>query len=922
MKRRIKLFSGFVLYLFCVFLVLQTYPVFSRNGSVKAGEPPAPFVSERRLQTLPGRMSSEVRSQTTDTQTAVSPVTLWAATTFTIGQNFTGNNPSVFIPPDTMGAVGPNHIVQTLNGRYVAYDKTGVLQQTSTLDEFWANAGVPPINYSFDPRIVYDKYSDRWFAAAVDNGGTANNFLVAVSSSNDPTAGWTGFAIDADTDNTHWADFPMLGVNQNVVVIVANMFPISNGSDVAHVLVLPKSDLTAAVPSVANHTLFEDIALTDIGFAAQPVFDQDNGTLPLSILSAYNKPAGLLKISSIGGPVSAPILNTTGGLIAVTARNVPPDIDQPGTKVDIDTGDNRFSGNVIQQQIPGRTNPSLWGVHSVAIAGRAAVEWYEIDAVTNAVIQSGIISDTALAFNYPSIAVNNTGDVVIGLSGGSPGTFMSTYVAVGHPNGGATTFSAPVQIRAGVSDYEQLDGTGRNRWGDYSATVVDPSDDQHFWTFQEFVSSTDRWGIQITEIIIAARDYGDLPDTSAATGPGDYQTINTGSGPYHVVTDTLRIGATIDADSNGQPTATADGDDIDGIDDEDGVTMPGSLSAGQTAVFTVTVTNTSGTNAILYSFADWNKDGDFNDMGEAVTQPVVSGTVAGAVNVNFTVPLTATAGSSLGVRFRFSTDTSLDATGAASNGEMEDYLVTVDPCTITTMHTVVIDGSLADWCANTELLQSDTRPIIGTQDLYTTWDATHIYIAWDGSDWNSDGDLWVYFYATNSVGTTTSVNGAHTLPIGITGGGVDYALVVTDTLNAQLYNWNGSNWAAATFNGTVSSNSRVTEIGIPRTDINIPSGASMALLAFAESEGANTSWASFPTVNPIGTAFTQAIQWGATGTGVTPNNFSVGGNGPTAVSLQTVTAVVPKRSQAIWLGLLLGITWGIMFMWRRQSWDR
>ncbi|HID22003.1 MAG TPA: hypothetical protein EYP14_06335, partial [Planctomycetaceae bacterium] len=41
------------------------------------------------------------------------------------GLNFTGSTLSEagFTPPDTMGAVGPNHIVELLNGRYAVYDK-------------------------------------------------------------------------------------------------------------------------------------------------------------------------------------------------------------------------------------------------------------------------------------------------------------------------------------------------------------------------------------------------------------------------------------------------------------------------------------------------------------------------------------------------------------------------------------------------------------------------------------------------------------------------------------------------------------------------------------------------------------------------------------------------------------------------------
>ena len=160
-----------------------------------------------------------------------------------------------------------------------------------------------------------------------------------------------------------------------------------------------------------------------------------------------------------------------------------------------------------------RANPSLWAVHGVEIGGRAAIEWYEVDAVTDTLLQTGTISDPHLGFNYPSIAVNDVGEVVIGFSGAyddptnQNDVFMSTFVTAGETVGGMTTFGTVVQTRAGVSDYEVLDGNERNRWGDYRATVVDPVDDNIFWTFQEFVNATDQWQIHVTQVSI-----NDSPD--------------------------------------------------------------------------------------------------------------------------------------------------------------------------------------------------------------------------------------------------------------------------------------------------------------------------------------------------------------------------------------------------------------------------
>ena len=175
------------------------------------------------------------------------PVNTSIGTVF-IGTNFTGTTiaQSGFIPPDTMGAVGPNHIVELINGRYAIYDRAGTFQSATSLDSFWSNAGVGFNSFTFDPRLIYDPSSSRWYAAAVDNPGSANNILLAVSNNSDPTSGWSGFAVDSDAADTRWADFPMLGLTGDRVTVTANMFGIS-GATTANVSVysVAKNDLIA-----------------------------------------------------------------------------------------------------------------------------------------------------------------------------------------------------------------------------------------------------------------------------------------------------------------------------------------------------------------------------------------------------------------------------------------------------------------------------------------------------------------------------------------------------------------------------------------------------------------------------------------------------------------------------------------------------
>ncbi|MBK8192347.1 MAG: carboxypeptidase regulatory-like domain-containing protein [Lewinellaceae bacterium] len=172
-------------------------------------------------------------------------------------------------------------------------------------------------------------------------------------------------------------------------------------------------------------------------------------------------------------------------------------------------------------------------------------------------------------------------------------------------------------------------------------------------------------------------DYGDLPDAAPGTAPGNYQTQNNDNGPVHKIVTGLKLGASVDGETNGNQSALANGDDTSASDDENGVTFP-ALTAGTTAVIPVNAMNMTGQPAALFGFFDWNKDGDFDDAGESVTVTVPNGT-NGNVNLNVVIPVNAVPNMSLGARLRISTDylSASEPEGAAPDGEVEDYLITV-----------------------------------------------------------------------------------------------------------------------------------------------------------------------------------------------------------------------------------------------------
>lgn len=181
------------------------------------------------------------------------------------------------------------------------------------------------------------------------------------------------------------------------------------------------------------------------------------------------------------------------------------------------------------------------------------------------------------------------------------------------------------------------------------------------------------------QIECATLDLGDLPDTTTSTGNGNYQTLQENGGPTHIINSTLRLGASVDAEHAASPSADAMGDDLDGTDDENAVSVWPSFTRNTTQTVAVNCYNASGTAAKLYGYFDWNSDGDFGDTNESVTANVPTGT-NGTINLSVTVPSTAVLNSNLGARLRLSTSTTLLSTGAAPDGEVEDAMIQATNC--------------------------------------------------------------------------------------------------------------------------------------------------------------------------------------------------------------------------------------------------
>jgi hypothetical protein len=167
----------------------------------------------------------------------------------------------------------------------------------------------------------------------------------------------------------------------------------------------------------------------------------------------------------------------------------------------------------------------------------------------------------------------------------------------------------------------------------------------------------------VTNIAPPATDFGDFTSFGLASS-----TVNAG----------LRFGALVDAEFNATTNVSASGDDSTAQDDEDGVVFP-AMTAGAPATLPLQVTNTTGANAFLNAWIDFNNNGSISDAGEQVASNVLIATGANNAthNLAFTVPAASLTGVNLGVRFRLTSTTNPGVTGASGNGEVEDHLVSI-----------------------------------------------------------------------------------------------------------------------------------------------------------------------------------------------------------------------------------------------------
>ncbi|QDS86600.1 hypothetical protein EC9_07720 [Rosistilla ulvae] len=179
--------------------------------------------------------------------------------------------------------------------------------------------------------------------------------------------------------------------------------------------------------------------------------------------------------------------------------------------------------------------------------------------------------------------------------------------------------------------------------------------------------------IAVINANVAELDFGDAPTAAQSGFAADYPVTLAQNGARHSV-GLLFLGSGVDAEANGLPSLNSDGDDNNGSADEDGVFVVADMVAVTGSSTTSSFSVTASAVGKLDAWIDFNQDGDWNDSGEQIF--IARNVVAGQNLFSFTVPAGVSAGDT-GARFRLSSTGGLAPTGAASDGEVEDYIATI-----------------------------------------------------------------------------------------------------------------------------------------------------------------------------------------------------------------------------------------------------
>ncbi len=414
---------------------------------------------------------------------------------------------------------GPTVVLELVNVGFAEYTTSGQLVTEEALTTFFQDPGA----FS-DPRCFYDPSSKAFYFTIIglDNTGNSVNDLAVWDSH-----GFAVYQFPTSLGGTCLGDQPHVGYDNNNIYMATDQF--CNTYEGALLIAVSKSQVLQEVASPFAVS-FGPVSLGGIPvLTLQPAVSTGLNTeylLNSFPFDAFGNSQSIVNTLGLWQVIGGQHV-TTGGTVTLVGQLINSEIygfPQPAastgdgsvTTVDgipltseafLNPDDDRMQS---VQAVQDGHGVALYAALSSAVtipgdpSARDGAAWFKIDAQGARVSQQGYVSAAGSYLMYPTITNTRNGTTALVFSITSPTLNPSSAFAV--MKGDSSHFGGITIAAEGAGAHFSFSDVLFNeaRWGDYSATAIDPGTG-NIWGANEYIppvadqATFDNWGTNVFE---------------------------------------------------------------------------------------------------------------------------------------------------------------------------------------------------------------------------------------------------------------------------------------------------------------------------------------------------------------------------------------------------------------------------------------
>lgn len=426
-----------------------------------------------------------------------------------VSANFAGLGYQPLNPPDPTLCVGPNHIIEMINGSsgalFKIFDKTGgqVVAQTY-MDAITGKGGLG------DPIALYDQLADRYVLTEFNNKTetTTEGLTLAISKTNDPTGAWYVYFFSTGTS---FPDYPKFSVWPDAYYATTNDFANASSYSGSSVFAFDRAKMLVGNATATMQKI--TLGTTNKHFSMSPVCLEGTNLPPASTggLFAYMSDdawtTSTADRDSIGlfefkVNFTTPSLSTvtTKSSLAVTAYKSDictatrgQCISMPGATIKVEALHQKIMNQPIYRNFAGYEG--IVFSHAVDKGTNiAGVRWYELRKTTGnwSVNQQSTYAPDNTHRWMAAVCYDAAGNIGLAYNVSSSATGVypgARYTGRKECDALNSMTYAETVIIAGTA------ANGSTRYGDYNHLVADP-DGVRFWFVCEY-NAASTWSTRI-----------------------------------------------------------------------------------------------------------------------------------------------------------------------------------------------------------------------------------------------------------------------------------------------------------------------------------------------------------------------------------------------------------------------------------------